>query len=78
MTMAGVGVELVDELKRQGYTLPTARGPPRMATHADLEYVRDIGRARIPFRGSESLIRMRDHGVDREFIESLNNAGYKT
>jgi len=78
MTMAGVGVELVDELKRQGYTLPTAADLARMATHGvDMEYVRDIGARGYHLGDPKSLIRMRDHGVDREFIASLDNAGYK-
>src|SRR2546430_566059 len=33
MTMADVGLELVDELKRQGYDRPTAGLLARMATH---------------------------------------------
>src|SRR5438876_8336831 len=78
MTMAGVGLDLVDELARQKYDRPTARDLTRMATHGvDLEYVRDIGARGYHLRDSESLVRMRDHGVDPEFIESLNRAGYK-
>src|SRR3989442_11552419 len=78
MTMAGVGVDLVDELARQKYDRPTAAELARMATHGvDLEYVRDIGARGYHLEDAESLVRMRDHGVDPEFIESLDSAGYK-
>jgi hypothetical protein len=78
MTMAGVGLELVDELARQKYDRPTAAELARMAMHGvDLEYVRDIGARGYHLRDSKSLVRMRDHGVDAEFIESLDRAGYK-
>src|SRR5882762_2305812 len=71
MTMAGVGLELLDELKRQSYDTPTAGQLTRMATHGvDVEYVRDLGARGYHLRDVASLIRMRDHGVDREFIES--------
>ena len=78
MTMAGVGLDLVDELQRQGYDRPTAGGLARMATHGvDLEFVRDLGARGYKLRDSESLVRMRDHGVNPEFIASLDDAGYK-
>src|SRR6266566_2340668 len=78
MTMADVGLELVDELGRQKYERPTAAELARMGTHGvDLEFVRDIGARGYHLRDSESLVRMRDHGVNPEFIESLNNAGHK-
>src|SRR5213592_360666 len=78
MTMADVGLELVDELARQKYERPTAAELARMATHGvDLEYVRDIGARGYHLKDSESLVRMRDHGVNPEFIESLDGAGYK-
>jgi hypothetical protein len=78
MTMAGVGLDLVDELARQKYELPTATELARMAMHGvDLEYVRDIGARGYHLKDSKSLVRMRDHGVDGEFIESLISAGYK-
>jgi len=78
MTMAGVGLDLVDELKRQGYTRPTAFG-----SRADGDAWRGPGvcpghrGARIPSRDVKSLVRMRDHGVDREFVASLDSAGYR-
>jgi hypothetical protein len=79
MTMAGVGLDLVDELKRQGYDTPTASLLARMGNHGvDLEYVRDIGARGYHLKDSGSLVRMRDHGVDPEFIESLDSAGYKS
>src|SRR2546422_10182551 len=66
MTMAGVGVELVDELKRQAYTLPTAAELARMATHGvGLEDVRDIGARGYHLGDPKSLIRQAGHGVDR-------------
>src|SRR5262245_42088508 len=78
MTMAGVGLDLVDELKRQKYATPTTAGLARMGTHAvDLEYVRELGRMGYHLARSEDLVRMRDHGVDPEYIESLNSAGYR-
>src|SRR5216683_211935 len=78
MTMAGVGVDLVDELARQKYDRPTAAELARMATHGvDLEYVRDIGARGYHLGDVKSLVRMRDHGVDREFIASLDSAGYR-
>ena len=78
MTMAGVGLDLVDELKRQGYDTPTASLLARMGNHGvDLEYVRDIGARGYHLKDSGSLVRMRDHGVDPEFIASLESAGYK-
>ena len=78
MTMADVGLELVDELARQKYERPTAAELARMATHGvDLEYVRDIGARGYHLADAKSLIRMRDHGVDPDFIESLTSAGYK-
>ncbi len=78
MTVADVGLELVDELARQKYERPTAAELARMATHGvDLEYVRDIGARGYHLSDSKSLVRMRDHGVNPEFIESLNNAGHK-
>ena len=44
MTMANVGLEMVDELQRQGYDKPTGRELARMATHGvDLEFVKDLG-----------------------------------
>ncbi len=78
MTMADVGVELVDELARQKYERPTAAELARMAMHGvDLEYVRDIGARGYHLGDIKSLVRMRDHGVDGEFIASLDSAGYK-
>jgi len=78
MTMAGLGLDLVDELARQRYDRPTAAELARMATHGvDLEYVRDVGARGYHLSDSKSLVRMRDHGVDPEFIESLDSAGYK-
>src|SRR5439155_1724478 len=77
-TMAGVGLDLVDELARQKYDRPTAAELARMATHGvDLEYVRDIGARGYHLSDSESLVRMRDHGVDPDFIESLTSPGVK-
>jgi hypothetical protein len=78
MTMAGVGLDLVDELARQTYDRPTAAELARMAMHGvDLEYVRDIGARGYHLGDPKSLVRMRDHGVDRAFIESLDSAGYR-
>src|SRR6266849_5864182 len=78
MTMAGVGLDLVDELARRQHDRPTAAELARMGTHGvDLEYVRDIGARGYHLEDAESLVRMRDHGVDPEFIESLDSAGYK-
>src|SRR6266481_3538878 len=78
MTMADVGLELVDELARQRYERPTAAELARMAMHGvDLEYVRDIGARGYHLGDPKSLVRMRDHGVDREFIASLDSAGYR-
>jgi len=76
--MAGVGLDLVDELKRQGYDTPTAS---QLAADGDARprissKVRTSG-AGYKFKDSESLVRMRDHGVDPEFIASLESAGYK-
>src|SRR5881396_1976682 len=62
MTMADVGLEFVDELKRQGYDRPTAGLLARMATHGvDLEYVRAIGAQGYHLKDPERLVRMRDH-----------------
>src|SRR6267143_31531 len=78
MTMSGVGVDLVDELARQGYDRPTAAELARMAMHGvDLEYVRNIGARGYHLGDPKSLVRMRDHGVDPEFIKALDSAGYK-
>src|SRR5438874_2429704 len=78
MTMAVVGLDLVDELARQKYDRPTASELARMGTHGvDLEYVRDIGARGYHLRDAASLVRMRDHGVDPDFIESLSRAGFK-
>ncbi len=78
MTMADVGLELVDELARQKYERPTAAELARMAMHGvDLEYVKDIGARGYHLGDPKSLIRMRDHGVDRDFIASLDSAGYR-
>src|SRR5881396_3268423 len=78
MTMADVGLELVDELARQKYERPTAAELARMATHGvDLEYVRDIVARGYHLGDPKSLIRMRDHGVNPEFIASLDSAGYR-
>src|SRR6266699_961757 len=78
MTVADVGLELVDELARQKYERPTAAELARMATHGvDLEYVRDIGARGYHLKDLASLVRMRDNGVDPEFIASLDSAGYK-
>ena len=78
MTMAGVGLDLVDELKRQKYETPTTAELARMGTHgADLEYLRNVGRLGYRLGNSAGLVRMRDHGVDPDFIESLNGAGYR-
>jgi hypothetical protein len=66
MTMAGVGLDLVDELKHQGYQTPSAADLARMGTHGvDLEYVQEMGRLSYHLGDSESLVRMRDHGVAR-------------
>ncbi len=77
MTMAGVGLELVDELARQKYDRPTAAELARMATHGvDLEYVRDIGARGYHLGDSKSLVRMRDHGVDGDYIVEMKAMGY--
>ncbi len=77
MTMAGVGLDLVDELARQKYDRPTAAELARMATHGvDLEYVRDIGARGYHLRDAASLIRMRDHGVDGDYIADMKEMGY--
>ena len=77
MTMAGVGLDLVDELARQKYERPTATELARMGTHGvDLEYVRDIGARGYHLGDSKSLIRMRDHGVDGDYIADMKDMGY--
>src|SRR5882724_11671126 len=78
MTMAGMGLDLVDELKGQKYETPTSRELARMASHGvDLEYVRQIGARGYHMGEAERLVKMRDHGVDAEFIAALDHAGYR-
>ena len=77
MTMAGLGLDLVDELARQRYDRPTAAELARMATHGvDLEYVRDIGARGYKDLDAEELVRLRDHGVDGDYITDMKEMGY--
>src|SRR2546425_10761371 len=63
MTMAGVGLDLVDELKRQGYTRPTASDLARVAMHGvDLEDGRGIGARGYHLGGAKRPVRMRARG----------------
>jgi len=77
MTMANLGIDLVDELSRQGYERPRVDDLARMATHGvDLEYLKALDSAKYRLGDPAALIRMRDHGVDSDFIAELAAAGY--
>jgi hypothetical protein len=70
MTMADLGLDLVDELAREGYRRPTADELARMATNeVDREYLQGLNHAGYRLGDPAPLVRMRDHGVDPEFTD---------
>jgi hypothetical protein len=78
MTMANLGIDLVDELAREGYERPSVDDLTRMATHGvDRAYLLSLDSAHYRLGSPAALIRMRDHGVDRDFIAELDAAGYR-
>jgi len=75
--MAGVGLDLVDELKRQGYDTPTASQLARRGRTAGSRVRPGHRGAGIQVQGLREPRAHADHGVDPEFIASLESAGYK-
>src|SRR5437667_3922826 len=78
MTMADVGLELVDELARQKYERPTAAELVRVRDHGiDGDYIADMKEMGYAPSDPEELVESRDHGVDPSYIRSLKEAGYE-
>src|SRR5438552_16661626 len=77
MTMADVGLELVDELARQKYERPTAAELVRVRDHGvDPEFIASLDGVGYKNLGIEGLVRLRDHGVDGDYIADMKEMGY--
>jgi hypothetical protein len=62
MTMANLGIDLVDELAREGYERPSVDDLTRMATHGvDRTYLLSLDSAHYRLGSPAALIRTRDH-----------------
>src|SRR5438094_676489 len=72
MTMADVGLELVDELALQKYERPTAAELVRVRDHGiDGDYIADMKEMGYAPSDPEELVESRDHGADPSYLRSL-------
>src|SRR2546429_523193 len=81
ITIAGLGLEVVDELQRQGYARPTAAELALVASRdhgVDPTYIRSLKEAGYERLSLPELRRARDHGVTRAFIQRVKARGYGT
>ncbi|MCA1621313.1 MAG: hypothetical protein LC795_18815 [Acidobacteria bacterium] len=72
LASADVGLELLDELKTQGYERTTVERFVRMGNHGvRADYVRGMASAGYRLGSIDELVRMRDHGVAPDFVRTV-------
>jgi hypothetical protein len=77
LAMSNLTLELVDEFKRDGYSM-TADNLVRAANHGvTVEYVHAMKEAGVQSGSLEKLIRLRDHGVTPDYVRGMSAMGFK-
>jgi hypothetical protein len=77
LALADAGLNLLDELAAQKYTMPKVDELVRMADHGvSHEYVAGMGRLGYRTNTVAGLVKLRDHGVDPGYILGLKEAGF--
>ena len=75
LTIAGVGIGLVDELKRQGYATPRVDDLVAAGIHGvTLPYVRAMAAAGYRVGTIDRLVAFRIHGVSADYVRALATA----
>lgn len=77
LAMGNLSLDLVDEFKRDGYSM-TADDLVRAANHGvNIDYVHAMKQAGVQSGSLEKLIRLLDHGVTPKYVQEMNSMGYK-
>lgn len=78
LTLARVGIAMIDELDRQGYRTPDVDDLVSAGIHrVDGAYIRDMAAAGYRVGTVEGLVNMRIHRVTPDYIAALQAAGYR-
>ena len=77
MAFSNIGLDYVDELKREHYATPTPENLVQAGQHgASLKQLKAMDAAGYRFGDVPTLVRVRDHGVSARYLEELRKDGY--